>query len=179
MYFSSWNRCNVAPRFNDKVLTMARCRTHFFTKHFACIYYIGSPGEGGGGCKEGGERQGERFIENGTKRRIALILLVLHLEDFILLRNSLRWMEYENSRNETSYTVITRNFFLSIIFFLSVIYSFFFLYRIIYKTIKRERYDLESDRRISINYSRDYLLQDKSIISWKSINKSSYRTLNW
>lgn len=43
--------------FNDKALTMARCRS-FFTKHFACICYIGSvggQGEDGGGVKR---RQG-------------------------------------------------------------------------------------------------------------------------
>lgn len=88
------------------------------------------------GQKEGRERQGERFIENGTKRRIALILLVLHLEDFILLRNSLRWMEYENSRNETSYIVITRyfssfNFFFPIYIYIYICIFFFFLYRIV------------------------------------------------
>lgn len=113
------------------------------------------------GQKEGRERQGERFIENGTKRRIALILLVLHLEDFILLRNSLRWMEYENSRNETSYIVITR-YFSSFNFFFphKYICIFFFFCIESLTTIKRERYDLGSDRRILIiNYFHDYLLR--------------------
>lgn len=54
MYFSSWKQVQERQGFNDKVLTMAR---GFFTKHFACIYYIesiGGQGEGGGAKRRQG-----------------------------------------------------------------------------------------------------------------------------
>lgn len=157
MYFSSWKQVQERQGFNDKVLTMAR---GFFTKHFACIYYIesiGGQGEGGGAKRRQGtpgwalyrkwNEEEDRLNPPGAPSR------GFHSLKKLATLNGIWKFAQWNVLHCNHALFFFFQFFLYIFFFL-----FFFCIESL-TTIKRERYDLGSDRRILIiNYFRDYLL---------------------